>query len=241
MKDDFFIGWQKRPPSRFLLGVAAALLMALAGLALALGRADDPAGPALATAGGFSLPESMDDMQGVLTLRPYPVLHRRDGRALLLAGDGKRGADIPAALEGRLVTAHGYVQARGSIGMLVLEAPPVARDGPATPPARETLGRYRLTGEICDGKCAAGAMRPGTGLAHRACATLCLSGEIPAVFVTAAPVLGQSFLLIGGADGGPLPESLRRFIGLRVSLEGVLERRGGLLVFLAEPASVVAR
>ena len=84
-------------------------------------------------------------------------------------------------------------------------------------------------------------MLAGTGLAHRACATLCLSGELPAVFVSAAPVLGHSFMLLGGPDGGPLPEDMRRFIALRVSMEGRLERRGGMLVFLAEPGSVVAR
>lgn len=240
MNDEFFIGWQKRPPARlgrWLLAVAALLLLGLAGLALGLGRADDPDGALVAAGGGFELPADMPEVTGVVTLRPYPVLHRPDGRSLLLAGDGKRGADIPAGLDGRRVAARGYAQSRGSIAMLVLEGPPLAREG-GTPPATEPLGRWRLAGEICDGKCAAGAMIAGAGLAHRACATLCLSGELPAVFVSASPVLGQGFMLIGGPDGGPLPEAMRRFIGLRVSLEGVLERRGGMLVFLAEPGSV---
>lgn len=237
MSEEFFIGWQKRPPprlGRFLAMLSAGLLMGMLALGLALGVADDPAGPDFAAAGiSTPLPDTAE-MSGVLTRHPYPVLHRPDGRAVLLAGDGKRGADTPAALEGQVVTARGYVQQRGSIGMLVLDGPPVAERRGQAPPI-QPLGRWRVMGEICDGKCAAGSMRAGTGLAHRACATLCLSGELPAILVSAAPVFGQSFMLLAGPDGGPMPEALRPLIGLRVSLEGALEWHGNLLVFRADP------
>jgi hypothetical protein len=106
-----------------------------------------------------------------------------------------------------------------------------------TPAAAVPLGRWAMVGEICDGKCAAGVMRPGTGIAHRACARLCLAGDIPPVFVTVQPAEGSSFFLLAGPDGGPMPAGLQRLVGLRVRLEGALERRGDLLVFSADPAS----
>ena len=81
-------------------------------------------------------------------------------------------------------------------------------------------------------------MRPGTGLAHRACANLCLVGGVPPVFVSSAPVEGEEFLLIGGPDGGPLPEALLDVTALYISVEGRVERRGDLLVFLIDPASI---
>lgn len=239
MSEEFFIGWQKRPPprlGRFLAMVSGGLLLAMAGLGLALGGPDEPGGPDFAVTGTVPpLPEEAE-MTGVLTRLPYPVLHRADGRAVLLGGDGKRGAEVPAALDGQMARARGYVQQRGSIGMLVLDSPPVAV-GPGAPVPVQPLGRWRITGEICDGKCAAGSMLAGTGLAHRACATLCLAGDLPAILVSAAPLYGQSFMLLAGPEGGPMPGALRPLIGLRISLEGMLEWQGNLLVFRADPAT----
>lgn len=238
---EFFIGWQAAMAprlARFLAGVATLLLGAALALALALGAAaDDPAGPGFAQAPGAGAPPPPGGeagLEGVLALAPYPVLHLVDGRPVLLAEDGKRGAAIDPALEGRSVAARGFVLHRGGIAMLVLAGPPEPLAAALPPPAVERLGRWRISGEICDGKCAAGGMRPGTGLAHRACATLCLDGALPPVFVATAPVAGHGYLLLGAAGGGPLPPALRDRIGLRVTLDGAVERRGDLLVFLAE-------
>ncbi len=79
-------------------------------------------------------------------------------------------------------------------------------------------------------------MRPGNGLAHKACANLCLSGQVPPVFVAVTPVEGGGFMLLGDRGGGPLPEAVKDFVGMRVALEGTLERRGDLLVFLVDLA-----
>jgi len=246
--DAFFIGWQRRVAPglrRFLLlaVVAVPLGGGVLGLLLAA-AADDPAGPRFALVPGAPMPLPLGEtsLTGVLSLAPYPVLHLPPdaaaprGRSVLLADDGKRGATIDPALDGRTVVAEGFALARGDIDMLVLGGPPRPAEGTLSGIATERLGRWRITGEICDGKCAAGGMRPGTGLGHRACAVLCLDGELPALFVATAPVAGQAFLLLGAADGTRMPPALRDHIGLRVTLEGALERRGGMLVFLADPA-----
>jgi hypothetical protein len=231
---DFFIGWSPRlAPAlgRFLLLCAATVLGGAVLLGLLLGgTADDPAGP-----DRVAPAEGPLTLAGFLLARPAAILvvppdaaHPR-GQAVLLAGEGKHGAD--AAEAGQLVTASGFGMARGSIAMLVLEALPAALPGSVPAPPVEKLGRWRITGEICDGKCAAGAMRPGSGLAHRACAVLCLDGGLPAVFVATAPVAGSGFLLLADADGGPPGPSLLARTGLRVTLEGEVERLADLLVF----------
>jgi hypothetical protein len=240
--EEFFIGWRRRTGprlGRFLAGTALAVLAGAGLLALALGAAaDDPAGRGFAQVPGVAAPPPLGEaaLEGVLTLQPYPLLHLADGRSVLLAEDGKRGAIVDPALAGRRVTAEGFVLSRGDIAMLVLAGPPRPDAGPAAPLPVERLGRWRITGEICDGKCAAGGMVPGTGLAHRACATLCLDGELPALFVSTAPVAGSAFLLLGAPDGTRMAPALRDRIGLRTTLEGAVERHGGMLVFLADAA-----
>ncbi|MBU8538395.1 Rieske (2Fe-2S) protein [Falsiroseomonas tokyonensis] len=244
----FFIGWSGTlPPAlrRLAGGALAATLLGLPGLGLLMGlAAGDPAGPAFATVPGspprLDLPEPAA-LRGLVIDGPYPLLHlpasgpAGRGRTLLLASEGKLGASEEVrALHGRLVAAEGAVLRRGDIEMLVLGAPLVPLEDTAPLPPAEPLGRWRIQGEICDGKCAAGGMRPGTGIAHRACATLCLDGALPAVFVATRPVAGHAFLLLGDAAGGPALPAFRHLVGHRVTLEGEVTRLGDLLVFRAE-------
>ncbi len=240
----FYIGWASGVPRGlrgFLATVALAVLLVAASLgALLSASVDDPGG------GEWLWDAGPQTLRGVVTVHPYPTLHlppdsdHPAGRPVLLSGLGKTGVAADPALEGLLVEATGVMLKRGTVDQMQVEEPGlVAVEGadPTPAPPALPLGRWRITGEICDGKCWNGAMRPGTGIAHRACASLCLIGGIPPVFVTTRPVEGSGFLLLGGPDGGPMPQALLDQVGLRVTLEGRLERRGGLLVFLADPAS----
>lgn len=247
---EFFIGWAPRPPprlGRFLAVVGAVLLAAFVLLGAGLGAvADDPAGRDFALVPGqppFAFPDA-EAFTGRLVARPYPHLVLADGRAVLLAGGGKEGLPGDSqALDGKMVHVAGFATARGSLAMLATDDPPQPVPDAAPLPAApvQALGRWRITGEICDGKCAAGAMRPGTGLSHRACATLCIAGQVPPVFVSTGPVAGSAFLLLAGPDGGPMAEALRPAIGLRIRLEGLVERHGDMLVFRADPGSLAWR
>ncbi len=245
MNGPFFIGWQKAVPRGlrgFLGTVALALLLGAGSLGVLLAAAvDDPGG------GQAFWDAGPQTLRGVVTVAPYPTLHlppdatHPEGRAVLLSGVGKTGVEADPALEGRLVEATGAMLKRGTQDQMQVEPPglvPVA--GEAAAPAVVPLGRWRLTGEICDGKCWNGAMLPGAGISHRACANLCLIGGIPPVFVATRPVpgTGGEILLLGGPEGGTMPPALLDHVGLRVTLEGRVERRGALAVFLADPASV---
>jgi hypothetical protein len=235
----FFIGWQNRLPSGLrlpLLGVALGLLTLALLLPLALGRATDDTG-----AGDWG---GDREVRGTLTADPYPLIRLPPdaahplGHTMLLSAFGK--AQVSTALAGQGVRAAGTLLKRGDLEMLVVNDPaqlqPLA-DPVASPAAAVPLGRWAMVGEICDGKCGSGAMRPGSGIAHRACARLCFAGDIPPVLVTVQPAEGSSFFLLAGPDGGKLPDALLRLTGLRVRLEGALERRGDMLVLRVDPAS----
>ena len=240
----FFIGWARRLPSG-LGGFLARVSLGLLGMAGLLGLAlsaslDDPGG------GAFDWEAGDITLRGIITPRPYPLLHLAPsvrhpaGHTVLLSGIGKNGAQIDAALAGRMVDATGVMLKRGSIDMMQLGDDPglVAAEGERALSAPVQLGRWRLVGEICDGKCWNGAMRPGSGIAHQACAELCLAGGLPPVLVTTSPVEGSTFLLLADADGGPMPEALRPLVAVRLMLEGAVERRGDLLVLRVAPAGV---
>lgn len=245
-RDAFFIGWA-RPPAGlrgFLVACAVALFAVFAAAGyLVAATMDDPG------SGAFRYDWGRQSVVARLEARPYPVLHVIEsdrypaGTTLLLSGGGKRGVqDRSDALDGQVVQASGIMIARGDLAMMQLAggekglAPAVDRTAPA--PVTEALGRWRLTGEICDGKCYTGAMRPGRGIAHRACANLCLLGGVPPVFVSTAPVHGESFLLMADAAGGPVTQAVLDHVATLVEVEGDVERRGSVLVFRIAPKSL---
>ncbi len=236
---DFFVGWTGKLPAAhagFLRAILVALLVGLPVLAGVLARANDDTGT-----GGFDWDAGAQTLRGTVTARPYPLLHLAGGHTLMLSGVGKSGVDLDPALDGRNVEVSGFLLKRGTLDMLLVDDLHAA-DGNAVPVAPAApLGTWRLTGEICDGKCYTGAMRPGSGLSHRACANLCLIGGVPPVFVTTAPVAGTSFLLLADADGAALPDSVRDLAALRIQLDGKLERRGDLLVFRTDLAQARRR
>lgn len=240
----FYIGWAAIPEGLrwFLGGIALGLVLLFAGLSYLIAATQDDPGD-----GAFL---GRADAIGVVQAAPYPILHvtRSDsfapGTALMLTGNGKRGAQAQAdAFDGQLVAASGARIARGDIIALQLrggEAGLAAApdQGTASLPQPHDLGRWRITGEICDGKCYAGAMRPGRGLAHKACASLCLIGGIPPVFVATDQIDGTEFFMMADADGGPVTEDVLGNVATLVEIEGHVERHGAMAVFRIDPATL---
>lgn len=245
MKDGFFVGWA-RPPIG-MIGFIAGLSMGIIGLFGGLGyllaaTMDDPGD------GAFRFDWGRQTVTGVLTEAPYPVLHIIEserwpaGKALLLSASGKNGAQPQAAgLDGQVVMASGVAVARGDLTMLQLRGGTdglAAAEGTGAPPVPQDLGRWRLTGEICDGKCYAGTMRPGRGIAHKACANLCISGGAPPLFVATDMVDGEDILLLAGPDGGAIDERVLAMTAALVEIEGQATRLGDLVVFTIDPDTI---
>lgn len=242
--ESFFIGWNSasaRPLKGLLTAVVAGVLALLAACALLLRVGIDDPSKSLFSLGSDARPEIAPAepveavITGVFTRTPYALIHAAPepahpaGRVVMLSGSGKRGIDGPWR-DGQVVEARGTLFPRGSVAMLVVDD--IREAGPAQSlPVPQSLGTWRVVGEICDGKCYPGAMSPGSGLTHRACANLCLIGDVPMVFVAAAPVAGRSTLVLADAEGNRPPDAMRHLVALRVSLEGEVERRGEVLVF----------
>jgi hypothetical protein len=231
----FFVGWSGRsglPLLRFLALLVASVSVGFAALAFTLGMTvDDPGG------GDFT---GDKDVTGVLIADPYPmIVTDSDHHTIPLSGGGKRGVQEQArALDGLHVRITGGGVKRGDRDLLLVDQLQ-PEPGDAVLPVREPLGSWRLTGEICDGKCSLGVMRPGNKPVHKACANVCLIGGVPPVFITTTPVLGTRYLLMGDPDDHALPDTMRDYVAITTRMDGTLERIGDALVFRTDVSQAV--
>jgi len=185
------------------------------------------------------------DFQGTLVTEPYPgLVVRRPGQVgagetaseYLLVAPGKHGADtLIRNFTGKEVDLRGQLVYRESRTMLEIEpgSIKIADAAPATQMPVLDLGSITLTGEIVDSKCYLGVMNPGGGEIHRDCASRCLSGGIPPLFIEQGS--GKQFIVVS-PGGNAIPyESLKAFIAEPLTIAGELLQRGDVQLLEIEP------
>ena len=232
-ESDFYVGYLPNAPTelrlfvrRVVIGLGL-LIVALAGL-LSLGQ--------MPFAKSYFDFGKVRDFEGTLVARPYPsLLVTRPGHSenadrtsdYLLVSPGKHGADDVirnfadknVRLRGQLIYRDGQTMVEiepGSIHEIVTQS--------AEQADARSLGTLTLTGEIVDSKCYLGVMNPGSGKVHQDCASRCLSGGIPPLFVDF--LTGKTFLLVG-ADESALPYTdIKAFIAEPLTIQGEHLQRG---------------
>jgi hypothetical protein len=236
--DDFFIGWLPMPRSyeRVLLPVVLVLFGSALGTAATVAYFQGDPGPA-------RWEDETSTFDGIVSARPYPMLRVSGGPTLLLVDEGKFGAAqrVEQVGDGRAVRVRGTLLHRDGRSLLEL-APGDAGLRPLTEEEERVLPRTErsapqlvadavtLNGEIIDPKCYLGAMKPGGGKTHKACAMLCISGGIPPMLVTRDAERRETFYLLVTGDDGPANELVLPFVGDAVTVTGRLERDGDLLL-----------
>jgi hypothetical protein len=237
--DEFFIGWSATAPRkdrRFMLGAGLALLGGAGALGAALGGDPDPSGL------GFWDQGKPWTLSGRLALRPYPLLRTRDlgenERTVFLATSGKTLPKIDAALDGAGARLNGTMILRGDNAMMAVDSiEPIEIDAAAhAPTPLVDRGAVLLVGEILDAKCWFGAMRPGYGKTHKACASLCARGGLPLAFCqlgacgegAEAPLLLNEKGVAFGREILPLVADPVAIKGRLVDADGVRQIRAAL-------------
>jgi len=235
----FFVGYLNsipKPLATFLLVFAVCFSAGMGVAAFGLSSVQpDPGDGAFRWGNRF-------EQTGYLEMRPYPVFrvageNGEPDRTYMVSGQGKRGVFRQAEkYKDQAVTLRGVPLQRGDLTMVQVGRVRPSEDGAVAMSSNEatSLGKWRLTGEICDGKCYAGAMRPGRGLAHKACADFCLTGGVPPVFVSSGDVSGRNFFLLTDKNGELLGEELKDLLALYIEVEGEVEQLDDLLVFKAD-------
>jgi hypothetical protein len=164
--DPFFVGYFKKVPpqiSRFSLAAGAFILAFLLVMAVVVPLGAGDPGP-----GRYADDLRGGQLTGIIDPQPYPILRvpaqgDEPARAVLLGGQEKFGVQVQTAQVGPVtVDVGGIFVRRGDMEMLLVRpngvVPGAAAVDALLPAPAEDLGRWRLAGEICDGKCYAGAM-----------------------------------------------------------------------------------
>jgi len=234
--DNFYVGYLPLPKA--LRGTVAALVIVLAALVAVDAWLVATLQP---EAGDGRWADSPNEFVGTLTRDPYPMLRvGKDGatKTYIVVSDKKRGAEAALAKfpNGASVKLLGYEVERAAVGMIQLAATEMssASAAPVADAPREIHGRVTVNGEIVDSKCWLGVMRPGDGHIHKACASICILGGIPPMFVTRADGV-PSVMLLTLPDGSAIPpERILEFVADPVELSGIVEKRGDLTVLKAD-------
>jgi hypothetical protein len=248
-RDEFYVGWDAAmPPStrRFVRRAVATALAGAAAIAVAIAAAQAPF--------AASVFEYGDEREFVGTVRETPAPHlvvegpacseacaARSGWLLAHYGTKRGAADLVRGLDGRRVRLRGVLVYRADQTLLDVVAgsiEPMESTTPARAAEVEDLGEQTLRGEVVDGKCHFGVMRPGSGRTHRDCAARCIaSGAPPMLWVRDAVRDRDLHLLLVGADGRALGSELLPWVAEAVEVTGRVLRHDGLLVLHAEPSA----
>lgn len=232
-ESDFYIGYLPKAPTR--LGrfvrraiVGLGLLAGILAVVLSLGQ--------MRFASSYFEFGKLRTFEGTVVARPYPsLIVTRPGQAdqgdgtseYLLVAPGKHGADaLTQSFREKSVRLRGQLIYRNEKTMVEIEPGSIRQEEthPAQQPVPESLGTLTVTGEIVDSKCYLGVMNPGNGKVHRDCASRCLSGGIPPLFIEFAS--GKTFLLVGIDTGALSYKDISEFVAEPLTVTGEHILRG---------------
>lgn len=236
--DDFYVGYLPMPPAykRSLIAICCVLAAAILASAISLASSHREGGDGIWDTGHEVT------LTGDISHSPYPHLTLNDGTTVFLVEVGKKGAqERIRALGDGLGTCRGWAITRDGRRILELAPEPDAVVIEAKPahfaPQRAKRGEVTLRGEIVDYKCYLGAMKPGDGKGHKACASLCIGNGIPPVLVTTANGTTEYLVLTDETGRGPVSQLAAHFAGEPVVVTGERMEQGATSWLLVRSVS----
>jgi hypothetical protein len=192
------------------------------------------------------------EFEGELIETPFPQLMvRREGATNLalpfatyaLVSVGKYGAAAETrGLGGQRVKLRGMLIHRDDTAMIEIIPGSISKaaamsEGSFVHPALETLSTQTLAGEIVDSKCYLGVMNPGHTKPHRECASLCIRGGIPPLFVVKDAEGRYVNLWLLSETGEPVNQQVLDFVAEPIQITGQVKRSGDQLYLYANSST----
>ncbi|MBX2821677.1 MAG: hypothetical protein KTR29_18405 [Rhodothermaceae bacterium] len=187
--------------------------------------------------------------EGVVQEHPYPMLRvmQPNGQGALpsyshfyLVNEGKAGAqEAVASLNGQRVKLEGALIYRDDQVMIEIKPGTVEtlQGGMSGSTVEKSLGPFTLSGEVVDSKCFLGVMNPGDHKTHRACATRCISGGIPPLFVVKNGDGEVSYLLLVSENGESVRTQILDKIAEPLEITGQVVQQGDVLLLKSDPTT----
>jgi len=248
-RDSFYVGYLPMPkPVRLaVMIIVPLLLIGVVTTAAILASTQDDPGSAAWTLLDES-PTGPIELTGVYLEQPYPAVWS-NGQLHLLARQGKfnaaKAAEAAGIKHGDPVKTTCYTLSRHDqflyelindeaiIPVAKTDTSPQASSHPAVMNQATDRPINQVVGEVIDPKCYLGAMKPGDGVTHRACAILCLRGGIPPMLVDKSGETPVYYLLTDSEGNGIDPENeafplekLLPFVGVSTRVTGTISLHG---------------
>ena len=237
-KDEFYIGYSNRIGSktrRLLRNYVLIVLILILGVGFSFSYFQKPAANS-----SFDFTSSTQ-LTGTYHESPYPMirisLEENTFKDILLLGFGKFGAnpyldlikEEEGNLEGKQLTIEGnLIYYNGKTLLQIDESYKLTIDKPSRKRLQETvsLGERTVEGEVIDPKCYFGVMKPGFGKIHRSCASLCIAGGIPPVYVVHDQSGMEEYFLLTDLKGNPINADILPYIGQPSRVHGQVMKMG---------------
>ncbi len=91
-----------------------------------------------------------------------------------------------------------------------------------------SVGSITLVGEIADSKCFLGVMKPGSGILHKACAEVCLLGDMPSMLISKDKDGNKFGYVLTKADGSSASQFTAQYAAEPVRVSGELSQQGDI-------------
>lgn len=233
--DPIYVGYRPMPPrlrSRVAIIVTAFLTIGALAAAITARSLSDSGASHWNTADQTTL-------TGTARLTPYPHLATDTG-PVLLAEPGKFGAQSRIApLDGQSIRVTGTLLTRGPFRAIeITNAESLGESAEVEPAVIEISEITNARGEILDSKCYLGAMKPGDGPAHKACAILCLRGGIAPLFIGTSATGQPVAAVLCGPGASPLDPAALTLAGEPVLITGTLATLSELPILIVARADI---
>ena len=242
-RDDFYIGYAPLPASvrKLLLWFVPMLVLCVLGLAIIAPHLHFEQ----ANSGRI---QGVKEFEGLLLAQPSPHLLVPNPDAIdepfkvyPLSGTDKR-LPKPAVMEhaGKWVKLNGILIGRNRYEMLAArsaEEITVPAGATALEVQTVSLGEVAIAGEIVDGKCYPGIMKPGRTKTHRSCAIRCISGGVPPIFRTQNTSGKSLYFLLSDLDGQAVNDRILSMVADPIQITSEVIQYGDSFILKANPAT----